>query len=180
MSSSLRSEIYILSVLLQIPLILVIEVVFPSPQLWHHTSRFTSLSSLFRCSCRRSPTSSPQQPSAQHVLNLQEQNWEMWTAWRSAHDWGEEEELEAPTTTIITIGGAHPQVLGRTVALTTSTTITRSELLENPEKSPRTIPSSSLVTDNTYKGKSWLYLTLDWRIYLGKDYLALWGSPNSK
>ena len=51
----------------------------------------------------------------------------MWTAWRSAHDWGEEEELEAPTTTNIR-GGAHPpllsQVLGRTVALTTSTTIT--------------------------------------------------------
>ena len=141
MSSSLRSEIYILSVLLQIPLILLIEVVFPSPQLWHHISRFTSLKSLFRCFCRRSPSStpsSPQQSSAQHVLNLQEQNWEMSTAWRSAHDWWEEEELEAPTTTsTITRGGAHPQVLGCTVALTISSTITGQKCLRILKNLPK-------------------------------------------
>ena len=153
MSSSLRSEIYILSVLLQTPLILLIEVVFPSPQLWHHTSCFTSLMPLFRCFCRISPPStpsSPQQHSAQHALNLQEQNREMWTAWRSAHDWWEEEELEAPTTTsTITRGGAHPQVLGRTVALTTSSVRTAWESWKISQSNIK----PTLVTDDTHKGK---------------------------
>ena len=93
---------------------------------------------------------------------------------------GKEEELEAPTTTI-TRGGAHPQVLGRTVALTTSTTITSQNCLRILKNLPEQYQAHPLSRMTHTKANVCDMFRNSLRLGLAqnlvKGYLALWGSP---